>query len=75
MLRHKHWGKQQKNTFFFEKQRSTSPAFNPRSDAHIIQHSPKPSNLHLPSHMKAFSDGGECALPKGQIGHNPYTHK
>lgn len=50
---------------------STSSAFNPRGEAQIIQHSLKPSNLLTLSHVKPFSVLGECALAKGQIGHNP----
>lgn len=66
----------EKKAHISEKQRSGSPAFNRSSDAHIIQHSPEPSNLLLVRNVNPFSDGeGEGALPKGQIEHDPYTHK
>lgn len=67
--------KKKKKKRISDKQRSGSPAFNRSSDAHIIQHSPEPSNLLLARNANPFSDGGEGALPKGQIEHNPYTHK
>ena len=50
-------------------------AFKSRSDAHITQRSPKPSDLHLASHVNHFRAGGECELPKGQMVHNPYPYK